>query len=96
MVAAALLTGACGADEQAGSDDKFISDLSGDPFWKTVDRETAITAGHAFCDAVIESNKQGRTGFDDVGLVVTRYGLESGPVLFGAAKRNYCPDVDLG
>ena len=47
-------------------------------------------------DAVIESNNQGTTGLDDVGLVVTRYGLESGPVLFGAAKRNYCPDVDLG
>jgi hypothetical protein len=96
VLAAALLTGACGEDGQTGSDDKFISDLSGDTFWKTVDRATAITAGHAFCDAVIESNRQGETGFDDVELVLTRYGLTSGPVLFGAAKRNYCPDVDLG
>ena len=44
VAAAALLTGACGGDEEAGSADKFIADLSGDPFWKTVDRATAITA----------------------------------------------------
>jgi hypothetical protein len=31
-----------------------------------------------------------------VTVVVTRYGLKPGPVLFGAAKKNYCPDVDLG
>ncbi|CAN5356098.1 hypothetical protein BH11ACT6_BH11ACT6_02160 [soil metagenome] len=97
-VLAALLTGACGyeqADTQA-AEDKFISDLSRDAFWKTVDRATAITAGHTFCDDVIEANKQGKTGVEAVGLVVNRYGLESGPILFGAAKRNFCPDVDLG
>jgi len=98
-VMGALLTGACGDDGRAdtqASEDSFISDLSRDEFWQTVDRETAITAGRSFCDDVIEANKQGKTGIDAVGLVVTRYGLESGPALFGAANRNFCPDVDLG
>lgn len=97
-VLAALVTGACGneqADNQA-AEDKFISDLSRDTFWKTVDHTTAITAGRTFCDDVIEANKQGKTGVEAVGLVITRYGLESGPILFGAAKRNFCPDANLG
>lgn len=92
------MAAACGNDEQAraSADDTFISELSSDAFWKTVDRATAITAAHDFCDAATTANEQGNTGVDAVTMVVTRYGLEQGPVLVGAAKRNYCPDADLG
>lgn len=95
-VAAALATGACSSAKPDTADDAFISDLSSDKFWKTVDRSTAITAGHDFCDAAIESNNNGKTAFADVAMVLNRYGLKSGPVLFGAAKKNYCPEVDVG
>ena len=95
-VMAALLTGGCGGDEQAAADDTFISDLSSDDYWRNTDRANAIDAGHAFCDAVIDLNSQGKTGIDAVSRMLGRYGLKSGPVLLKAAKTNYCPDVDLG
>jgi hypothetical protein len=95
-VATILLIGACSSGGGQTNDDAFISELSGDTFWKSLDRTTAIDAGHEFCDAVVEANERGATGIDAVRTVVARYGLKPGPVLVGAAKRNYCPDVNLG
>jgi hypothetical protein len=93
-----LSTVGCSADGQTSesADDTFIADLSSDTYWKTVDRATAIMAAHDFCDAATTANEQGRTGVDAVTMVITRYGLTQGPVLVGAAKRNYCPEADLG
>lgn len=97
-LAIALSATACGDGGQtaASADDAFISELSSDTYWKTVDRAAAITAAHDFCDAVTTANEQGRTGVDAVTMVITRYGLTQGPVLVGAARRSYCPEANLG
>lgn len=97
-LALTLSTVACGDDgqESASAEDTFIAELSSDTYWKTVDRATAIMAAHDFCDAATTANEQGRTGVDAVTMVITRYGLTQGPVLVGAAKRNFCPEADLG
>jgi hypothetical protein len=97
-LAIALSTAACADDGQpsVSADDEFISELSSDPYWRTVDRATAITAARDFCDAATTANEQGRTGVDAVTMVATRYGLKQGPVLVGAARRSYCPDANLG